>query len=199
MAPGSTYRLQLGPHLTFAQAAKLAGYLADLGVTHAYLSPILTAGKGSTHGYDVVDHSRIDADLGGARGFAALSRAFAKAGVGIIVDVVPNHMAIPVPEYQNGALWSVLREGRESAFARWFDIDWDAEGDRILMPVLDGPLEENLEHLSIVERDGTPRAGVLRPSVPARRRHGDAGPAGHPNLSMPSTTDSPTGARRRPN
>jgi (1->4)-alpha-D-glucan 1-alpha-D-glucosylmutase len=140
--------------LTFAHAAKLAGYLADLGVTHAYLSPILTAGKGSTHGYDVVDHSRIDAGLGGARGFAALSRAFAKAGIGIIVDVVPNHMAIPLPEYQNGALWSVLREGRASAFAPWFDIDWDAEGNRILMPVLDGPLEENIDHLSLVERDG---------------------------------------------
>jgi (1->4)-alpha-D-glucan 1-alpha-D-glucosylmutase len=151
---GSTYRLQLGPQLTFAQAAKLAGYLADLGVTHAYLSPILTAGKGSTHGYDVVDHSRIDAGLGGARAFSALSRAFQKVGVGIIVDVVPNHMAIPVPEYQNGALWSVLREGRGSAFARWFDIDWDAEGNRILMPILEGPLEENLDHLSLVARGG---------------------------------------------
>jgi (1->4)-alpha-D-glucan 1-alpha-D-glucosylmutase len=154
--PGSTYRLQLGSDLTFAQAAKLGGYLADLGVTHAYLSPILTAAKGSTHGYDVVDHSRIDADLGGARGFAALSRAFAKAGVSIVVDVVPNHLAIPVPEYQNGALWSVLREGRTSSFASWFDIEWDAEGDRILMPVLDGPLEENLENLTVVERDGQP-------------------------------------------
>lgn len=152
--PGSTYRLQLGPELTFARAAKLGSYLADLGVTHAYLSPILTAGKGSTHGYDVVDHSRIDADLGGARGFAALSRAFRKAGIGIIVDVVPNHMAIPMPEYQNPALWSVLRDGRESAFATWFDIDWDAEGNRILMPVLDGPLAENLAHLALVERDG---------------------------------------------
>jgi (1->4)-alpha-D-glucan 1-alpha-D-glucosylmutase len=152
--PGSTYRLQLGPDLTFAQAAKLGGYLAALGITHAYLSPILTAAKGSTHGYDVVDHSKIDADLGGARGFAALSRTFAKAGIGIVVDVVPNHMAIPVPEYQNGALWSVLREGRGSSFANWFDIDWDAEGDRILMPVLDGTLAENLENLTIVERGG---------------------------------------------
>jgi len=142
--------------LTFAQAAKLAGYLADLGVTHAYLSPILTAGKGSTHGYDVVDHSRIDPELGGARGFAALSRAFQKAGLGIVVDVVPNHMAIPVPEYQNSALWSVLLEGRESSFAPWFDIDWDAEGGRIMLPVLDGPVEANLEHLSVVERDGAP-------------------------------------------
>jgi (1->4)-alpha-D-glucan 1-alpha-D-glucosylmutase len=155
-APGSTYRLQLGPDLTFAQAAKLGGYLAELGVSHAYLSPILTAAKGSTHGYDVVDHSKIDPDLGGARGFAALARAFAKVGIGVVVDVVPNHMAIPVPEYQNGALWSVLREGRGSSFAKWFDIDWDAEGDRILMPVLDGTLAESLENLSIVERGGQP-------------------------------------------
>ena len=95
----STYRLQLGPDLKFADAAKLGGYLADLGVTHAYLSPILGAGKGSTHGYDVVDHSKIDTQLGGARGFAALRKAFAAAGIGVIVDVVPNHMAIPVPEY----------------------------------------------------------------------------------------------------
>jgi (1->4)-alpha-D-glucan 1-alpha-D-glucosylmutase len=154
IAPRSTYRLQLGPDLTFSQAAKLGGYLAGLGVTHAYLSPILTAANGSTHGYDVVDHSKIDADLGGARGFAALSRAFAKAGIGIVVDVVPNHMAIPVPEYQNGALWSVLREGRGSAFANWFDVDWEAGGGRILMPVLDGTLADNLANLSIVERDG---------------------------------------------
>jgi (1->4)-alpha-D-glucan 1-alpha-D-glucosylmutase len=174
IAPGSTYRLQLGPDLTFSQAAKLGGYLAELGVTHAYLSPILTAAKGSTHGYDVVDHSKIDADLGGARGFAALSRAFAKAGIGVVVDVVPNHMAIPVPEYQNGALWSVLREGRGSSFAKWFDIDWDAGGDRILMPVLDGTLAENLEHLNIVERDGNPELAYFDhrfPIAPGTETH----------------------------
>ena len=156
VAPASTYRLQLGPDLTFADAAKLASYLADLGVTHAYLSPILGAGKGSTHGYDVVDHTVIDAQLGGASGFAALRDAFASAGVGIIIDVVPNHMAIPVPEYLNHALWSVLSEGQQSPKAPWFDIDWDAEGGRILLPALDGPLEDNLDKLRIVERAGTP-------------------------------------------
>lgn len=154
IAPVSTYRLQLGPDLKFAEAAKLSGYLADLGVTHAYLSPILGAGKGSTHGYDVVDHSKIDAQLGGARGFAALRKAFAIAGVGIIVDVVPNHMAIPVPEYQNKVLWSVLSGGPQSSHAGWFDIDWDAEDGRILMPVLDGALEENLDKLHVVTRAG---------------------------------------------
>ena len=152
--PGSTYRLQLGPDLKFADAAKLGSYLASLGVTHAYLSPILGAGKGSTHGYDVVDHSKIDAQLGGARGFAALHKAFAAVGVGVIIDVVPNHMAIPVPEYLNKALWSVLSQGRQSPNASWFDIDWDTEGGRILMPILDGPLEDNLDKLHIVTRAG---------------------------------------------
>jgi len=156
VAPVSTYRLQLGPNLKFSDAAKLGSYLVDLGVTHAYLSPILGAGIGSTHGYDVVDHTKIDAQLGGARGFDALRKAFAAAGIGIIVDVVPNHMAIPVPEYLNKALWSVLSEGQQSSHAAWFDIDWDAEGSRILMPVLDGPLEENLDKLLIVKRAGKP-------------------------------------------
>jgi len=156
VAPLSTYRLQLGPDLKFADAARLGSYLADLGVTHAYLSPILGATKGSTHGYDVVDHSKIDAQLGGAKGFAALRKAFAAAGVGIIVDVVPNHMSIPVPEYLNKALWSVLSEGPQSPHASWFDIDWNAEGGRILMPVLDGPLEENLDQLLVVERARKP-------------------------------------------
>jgi (1->4)-alpha-D-glucan 1-alpha-D-glucosylmutase len=156
VAPGSTYRLQLGPDLTFADAATLGDYLADLGITHAYLSPILGAGKGSTHGYDVVDHTAIDAQLGGASGFAALRKALAAAGIGIIVDVVPNHMAIPVPEYLNDPLWSVLSLGQDSPNAAWFDINWDADGGRILMPVLDGPLEDNLDKLLIVERAGVP-------------------------------------------
>jgi len=161
VTPLSTYRLQLGPDLKFADAARLGSYLADLGITHAYLSPILGATKGSTHGYDVVDHSKIDAQLGGAKGFAALRKAFAAAGVGIIVDVVPNHMSIPVPEYLNKALWSVLSEGPQSPHASWFDIDWDAEDGRILMPVLDGPLDENLDKLLIVERARKPELGYF--------------------------------------
>jgi (1->4)-alpha-D-glucan 1-alpha-D-glucosylmutase len=155
--PTSTYRLQLGPDLTFAGAAKLAGYLADLGVTHAYLSPILGAAPGSTHGYDVVDHSRLNKELGGTAGFTRLHKALSRKGIGIIVDVVPNHMAIAVPESLNAALWSVLLEGRGSPFAHWFDIDWDAEDGRILMPVLDGPLEDNLSKLEVA-----PREQVLR-------------------------------------
>jgi len=152
--PTSTYRLQLGPELTFAQAGALAGYLSDLGVSHAYLSPILGATPGSAHGYDVTDHTIIDRDLGGAAGLAALHAALDAHGVGIVVDVVPNHMAIPVPEFLNQPLWSVLLEGENSPFARWFDIEWDAEGGRILLPVLDGPLDDNLAHLSVHKRSG---------------------------------------------
>ena len=134
----------------------LGSYLADLGVSHAYLSPILGAGKGSTHGYDVVDHRHIDTQLGGAAGYTALRQALREHGIGVVVDVVPNHMAIPVPEHLNQPLWSVLREGRDSPFAAWFDIDWDAEGGRMVMPVLDGPLAENLSNLKVVKRGGKP-------------------------------------------
>ncbi len=154
----STYRLQLGPQLKFADAAALADYLAELGVTHAYLSPILGAGAGSTHGYDVVDHSRINPELGGTRAFATLAKALRAHGVGVVLDIVPNHMAIPVPESLNRALWAVLRDGQDSEFAKWFDIDWAAGGGRVVLPVLDGPLEQNLSRLSVKRRRGEPIA-----------------------------------------
>lgn len=152
--PHSTYRLQLGPQLKFADAAAIADYLADLGVTHAYLSPILTATPGSTHGYDVVDHVRISPELGGERGFATLVKTLHTHGIGVVVDIVPNHMAIPEPESLNQALWSVLREGRTSAFARWFDIDWDAADGRLVLPILDGSLPDNLPKLHLEQRAG---------------------------------------------
>jgi (1->4)-alpha-D-glucan 1-alpha-D-glucosylmutase len=160
VTPRSTYRLQLGPRLPFSEAAKLADYLADLGVTHAYLSPILNAGNGSTHGYDVVDHKVINPELGGARGFSTLVKTLRAHGLGVVVDIVPNHMAIPVPESLNHALWSVLRDGPASPFARQFDIDWAANDGRLVLPLLDGPLEANLASLSISRRHG--QAAVLR-------------------------------------
>jgi (1->4)-alpha-D-glucan 1-alpha-D-glucosylmutase len=150
----STYRLQLGPQLKFAEAAALADYLADLGVTHAYLSPILGAGAGSTHGYDVVDHAHVNPELGGGRAFATLAKALRAHGLGVVLDIVPNHMAIPVPESLNRALWSVLRDGQASEFAAWFDIDWEAGDGRVVLPVLDGPLEQNLGRLSVERRRG---------------------------------------------
>jgi (1->4)-alpha-D-glucan 1-alpha-D-glucosylmutase len=148
--PTSTYRLQLTPEFGFADAADLARYLSGLGVTHAYLSPILQAAPGSQHGYDVVDHSSISAELGGEDAFRYLAATFGRNGIGLIVDVVPNHMAIPVPEYLNRQLWSVLRDGQHSALAHWFDVDWDAHGGRMLLPIMSGPLSQCMDdvHLS---------------------------------------------------
>ncbi len=163
----STYRLQLRDGFGFAQAAEQAGYLAALGVTHVYLSPILQANPGSPHGYDVVDHSRVSADLGGEPAFRDMAAEFHRHGLGVIVDVVPNHMARPVPETLNRQLWSVLYQGRQSEFAHWFDVDWDAQEGKLLLPILAGPLEECLRDLIIDTAPRTPenpghRGPVLR-------------------------------------
>jgi (1->4)-alpha-D-glucan 1-alpha-D-glucosylmutase len=131
--PTSTYRVQLGPDLSFAAAADLAAYLRDLGVGAMYTSPVLAATPGSTHGYDVVDPSLASPALGGQEGFAELARRLREAGLGLVIDIVPNHMGIAVPE-ANPAWWDVLRLGRESPYARFFDIDWDREP--IMVPVL---------------------------------------------------------------
>jgi (1->4)-alpha-D-glucan 1-alpha-D-glucosylmutase len=152
--PVSTYRLQLRAEFGFAGAAAIADYLASLGVTHVYLSPILQAAPGSAHGYDVVDHSRISADLGGEAGFRAMAEQMRRHGLGIVVDIVPNHMAIPVPESLNRQLWSVLRDGAGSPYARWFDVDWPAQEGRLLLPILAGPVEECRADLRIEAADG---------------------------------------------
>lgn len=136
VAPSSTYRLQLSPAFTFDDAIGVVPYLHDLGVTHAYLSPILQAAPGSTHGYDVVDHSHINADLGGEAGLRRLTDALHERGMGAIADIVPNHMGMPVPESGNQALWAVLRDGSDSPYAHWFDIDWTAQFGALLLPVL---------------------------------------------------------------
>jgi (1->4)-alpha-D-glucan 1-alpha-D-glucosylmutase len=147
--PVSTYRLQLRDSFGFAQAAAQADYLAALGVTHAYLSPILQANPGSPHGYDVVDHSRVSTDLGGEDAFRAMVETFHRNHLGVVVDVVPNHMARPTPESLNAQLWSVLHLGRRSPYAHWFDVDWDAQDGRLLMPILAGPVEKCLDDLII--------------------------------------------------
>lgn len=134
--PVSTYRLQLGPDLSFSAAKKLLPYLSQLGVTDVYCSPILQAVPGSTHGYDVVDHSKISEDLGGERAFKRFADEAHALGMGVIVDVVPNHMAVPTPLYLNKALWSVLKYGTESPFIDWFDIELEEGGEGVLMPVL---------------------------------------------------------------
>ncbi|MDQ1684148.1 MAG: (1-_4)-alpha-D-glucan 1-alpha-D-glucosylmutase [Frankiaceae bacterium] len=131
--PTGTYRLQLRREFGFHDAAAIVPYLADLGVSHVYCSPILTAVPGSAHGYDVVDHSRLNDDLGGVAGWRALVDACRAHGLGIVVDIVPNHMSIPE---HNDAFADVLANGSASSYASWFDIDWSQHGGRVLLPFL---------------------------------------------------------------
>jgi (1->4)-alpha-D-glucan 1-alpha-D-glucosylmutase len=149
------YRLQLTPGFGFAEAAEAGEYLADLGVTHVYLSPVLDAVPGSLHGYDVTDHSRIRGEFGGEEGFRAMAKRLRGLGLGLVLDIVPNHMAVPANLALNRQLWSVLRDGRASPYATWFDIDWTAHQERMLLPILGGPLESCLDDLR-VEPDGGP-------------------------------------------
>jgi (1->4)-alpha-D-glucan 1-alpha-D-glucosylmutase len=136
----STYRLQLrgatsGFGFTFADAEDLLDYLDDLGVSHLYLSPILTPVAGSAHGYDVTDPTSVSAELGGPEGLAKLSAAARKRKIGLIVDIVPNHVGVDKPE-QNPWWWDVLRHGQSSAYASFFDIDWELGEGRIVLPLL---------------------------------------------------------------
>ena len=132
-APASTYRIQLGPGRTFSGAAELIPYLRDLGVGAMYTSPVLAAVPGSTHGYDVVDPTRLNPGLGGDRGFADLACRLREAGLGLVIDIVPNHMGVALPA-ANPTWWDVLGLGRASPFARFYDIDWDRAP--IMVPVL---------------------------------------------------------------
>ena len=173
VAPISTYRLQLQPSFGFADAAASGDYLADLGVTHVYLSPILQATPGSTHGYDVVDHSLVSEELGGEAAFRDMAARFRELGLGVIVDIVPNHMAVPVPESLNRPLWSVLAEGTGSPFAAWFDVNWAAQDGRLLMPVLGGPVSDCLGDLKLDPRGAEPvlrYAGHVLPVRPGTAR-----------------------------
>lgn len=155
--PRSTYRVQLTPQCGFDDAAAIADYLRDLGVTHFYASPYLQAAPGSTHGYDVVDHTRANEELGGADGHARLCAALGEAGLGQILDIVPNHMAIGVP--QNTWWWDVLENGPSSVYASYFDVAWDPPEaklrNRVLLPILGDHYGRILEDGELrIARDG---------------------------------------------
>nr|BFD90420.1 malto-oligosyltrehalose synthase [Kitasatospora sp. Xyl93] len=155
--PSSSYRLQLQPGFTLHDATAAVPYLAALGVSHLHLSPLLEAVPGSTHGYDTVDHTRISEQLGGEPALRELAAAAHRHGLRLIADVVPNHMAVPAPERLNRPLWQVLRDGPDSPYARWFDIDWtaqpgpaDAPGrGRVLLPLLGDRLGAVLDQLTV--------------------------------------------------
>ncbi|MGH9519586.1 MAG: alpha-amylase family glycosyl hydrolase, partial [Terriglobales bacterium] len=127
----STYRLQLRPDCTFTAAHRLTGYLHDLGISHAFASPVLQATPGSLHGYDVTDPTRVSRELGGTAEFNAWVRALHRRDMGLVLDFVPNHMNARDPA--NRWWWEVLRRGRASPFARNFDVDWRR---RITLPWL---------------------------------------------------------------
>lgn len=153
MRISATYRLQLQPAFPCAAAAAVLPYLAALGISHVYCSPVFAATPGSLHGYDVVDPTRLNDELGGERGWADLVAAAHREGLGLVVDLVPNHMATT-----HNAWWTdVLRHGRASAYAGYFDVHWDAD-DRIVLPVLGAPYGEELERrrLRLVETEGEP-------------------------------------------
>jgi (1->4)-alpha-D-glucan 1-alpha-D-glucosylmutase len=157
--PVATYRFQLTPSFTFEDAARQLRRLAALGISHVYLSPVAEAVRGSTHGYDVVDHTRVRDELGGADGLSALLDACATNGIGVLLDHVPNHTAVGRPEL-NPRWWALLREGPRSDAARWFDVDWDAGDGRVILPVLGAPAGDVLGELQVV--DGELRLGTER-------------------------------------
>jgi len=157
MIPASTYRLQLNARFGLDAAADLVPYLRDLGVGWVYLSPILQATDGSEHGYDVVDATRVDAARGGPEALQRFATAAHEAGLGVLVDIVPNHMGVGDPR-QNAWWWDLLRRGRASRWATTFDVDWDAGDGRILLPILGAELEQVLAANEItVAPDGTAR------------------------------------------
>ena len=154
--PRATYRLQLRPDFDFDAAADVADYLSRLGVSHLYASPYLQAAPGSTHGYDVVDPARVNAELGGEAGHERLGDALGRAGLGQILDIVPNHMAVSGPE--NRWWWDVLRNGPAGRYASYFDVDWDPPERRlrnhVLMPILGDHYGREVEAGQIrLERD----------------------------------------------
>ncbi len=136
--PLATYRLQLNHNFTFAQATAIVPYLSELGISHAYISPCLKARPGSTHGYDIVDHNSFNPEIGGAEDFDRFVAALHDHGMGLILDIVPNHMGVMGSD--NEWWLDVLENGESSAYASFFDIDWQPLKDelygKVLVPVL---------------------------------------------------------------
>lgn len=150
--PASTYRLQIRPSFTLFDAANLIPYLQELGIDWVYVSPILTATSGSDHGYDVADPTTIDPSRGGPEGLKALSDAAHAAGMGVLVDIVPNHQGV-ADNRANAWWWDLLTHGQNSRYAAAFDVDWEAGNGKIRLPVLgDGP-----EEISSLEYDDAAR------------------------------------------
>jgi (1->4)-alpha-D-glucan 1-alpha-D-glucosylmutase len=138
MIPVATWRIQFRNGMTFDRAANLVPYLQRLGISHLYASPIFTAASGSTHGYDVTDVNEIDPEIGGRAGFERLVSALKAAGIGLILDIVPNHMSTSL---ENPWWRDVIEYGEQSRYAHHFDIDWSR---RLTLPFLGDDFEKVL-------------------------------------------------------
>jgi hypothetical protein len=196
----ATYRLQLGPHLDFDGARALVPYVRRLGASHLYLSPVLEARAGSTHGYDVVDPSHANPALGGDAGFLRLADAARDAGLGIVLDVVPNHMgAGPENPYWD----DVLALGEDSPHARWFDIDWQAFARRdqrqVVLPVLGDELPRALDqgHVTVELAAPDARPGGFRCATSSTRSPWTRAPPTACSPSPTSTRSTTPGTRTR--
>ena len=182
ITPVASYRIQLTPSFGFAETIGVLDHLVDLGVSHLYLSPVAEAVPGSLHGYDVIDHTQVRADFGGPDGLRSLLDAAYARGLGVIIDHVPNHMSV-AEAHLNQRWWEMLRDGRNSPSARWFDVDWDAADGRVVVPKLGDPLDDVLADggLSIGDGDLGPelRYGPLRFPLAPGTEHLDVADAVH--------------------
>ncbi len=171
--PVSTYRVQMHKDFTFADATHMLDYLRQLGIGDFYSSPIFEARPGSMHGYDVTRHDRLNPELGGDAGFADFSAALKERGLGLLLDIVPNHMGVG-----NETKWwqDVLENGHASEYANYFDIDWDPLKpelkNKLLLPILGGQYGDELEakHIQVTIEEGKPYIQVFDHRMPVAPR-----------------------------
>jgi (1->4)-alpha-D-glucan 1-alpha-D-glucosylmutase len=171
--PISTYRLQFNRDFRFTDALRLVDYLHELGITDLYASPILKARPGSTHGYDVTDPTQLNPEIGTPEEFDELCRALQSRGIGLILDIVPNHMAASL---DNPWWFDVLEKGEGSAYAQFFDVNWESK--KVLLPILGRPYGEALENqeLRLTIENGRPILTYFEQKLPIA--------AGAENLSV---------------
>ncbi|MEY2849088.1 MAG: hypothetical protein RI885_1755, partial [Actinomycetota bacterium] len=148
--PRSTYRLQIRQGFDLRKAADIATYVHALGADWVYFSPLLQAEEGSDHGYDVTDHSLVDPARGGSEGLDAAADAAHALGLGVLIDIVPNHVGVATP-VQSVWWWDLLTHGRASRYADAFDVDWEFGGGKVRLPVLGDPYYEGASELDALE------------------------------------------------
>jgi (1->4)-alpha-D-glucan 1-alpha-D-glucosylmutase len=171
--PVSTYRVQMHKDFTFAEAAGIVGYLKRLGIGDFYSSPIFEARPNSMHGYDVTRHDRLNPELGGEEGFGAFSAELQQKGLGLLLDIVPNHMGVG-----NDSIWwqDVLENGHASQYSEYFDIDWKplktAMRNKLLLPILGDQYGAELEskHIQVSIEDGRPLVHYYDHTMPMAPR-----------------------------